>query len=129
LFIFGQAGLGDPRRTKRLIQLTSDMAENASSSIVKACSSPAKIEAAYRFVRNGNISPGEIVNAGFEHTCEIIKQRLLVLAIQDTTGLTVNHKVTEGLGDVCCSKNKGVFIRPPIIIGIYQATHNNLCIF
>ena len=34
--VFGQANLNDPRRTKRLVQLTSDMAENASSSIVKS---------------------------------------------------------------------------------------------
>lgn len=104
--IFGQANLGDPRRTKRLVQLTSDMAENASSSIVKACNSSAKIEAAYRFVRNENISPDEISNAGFNNTCEIIKKRPLVLAIQDTTGLTFKHKVTDELGDVCCAKNK-----------------------
>jgi len=35
-FIFGQTNLGDPRRTKRFTQLTSDMAENAWHSIVKA---------------------------------------------------------------------------------------------
>ncbi|MBL4823217.1 MAG: hypothetical protein JKX90_06810, partial [Colwellia sp.] len=46
---------GDPRRTKRLVQLTSDMADNASNSIVKACSSSAKIEAAYRFIRNKKV--------------------------------------------------------------------------
>ena len=55
--IFGQANLGDPRRTKRLVQLTSDMASNASSSIVKACGSSDKIEGAYHFIRNENISP------------------------------------------------------------------------
>ena len=104
--IFGQANLGDPRRTKRLVQLASDIAENATSSIVKACNSSAKIEGAYRFVRNEKISPDEIANAGFKHTNEIIQQRPLVLAIQDTTGLTFKHKVTEALGDVCCSKNK-----------------------
>ena len=104
--IFGQANLGDPRRTKRLVQLTSDMAKNASSSIVKACGSSDKIEGAYRFIRNEKISPDDIANAGFKHTYEIIHQRPLVLAIQDTTGLTFKHNVTEELGDVCCSKNK-----------------------
>ncbi|MFT6506555.1 MAG: hypothetical protein ACJAUK_000635 [Colwellia polaris] len=104
--VFGQANLNDPRRTKRLVQLTSDMAENASSSIVKACGTSAKIEGAYRFIRNEKISPDEIANAGFKHTQEIIQQRPLVLAIQDTTGLTYKHNVTEELGDVCCSKNK-----------------------
>ncbi|HDY91046.1 MAG TPA: hypothetical protein ENH67_18025, partial [Pseudoalteromonas sp.] len=33
--IFGNANLGDPRRTRRLAVLASDMAENADSSIVK----------------------------------------------------------------------------------------------
>ena len=104
--IFGQAELGDPRRTKRLVQLSNDMAENALSSIVTACSSPAKIEAAYRFVRNENIQPDAIASAGFKHTHDIIQKRPLVLAIQDTTGLTFKHKVTEELGDVSCSKNE-----------------------
>ncbi len=104
--IFGQTNLGDPRRTKRLVQLASDMAQNASSSIVQACGSPDKIEAAYRFIRNEKVSPDEIANAGFKHTSELIQQRPLVLAIQDTTGLTFKHKVTEELGDVSCSKNE-----------------------
>ena len=50
--VFGQANLDDPRRTKRLVQLTSDMAENASSSILKACGTSGKIEGAYRFIRH-----------------------------------------------------------------------------
>ncbi|WP_405629600.1 IS4 family transposase [Pseudoalteromonas sp. Ld20] len=103
--IFGQANLGDPRRTKRLVQLTSDMASNTSSSIVKACGSSDKIEGAYRFIRNENISPEDMANAGFKHTHDIMQQRPLVLAIQDTTGLTFKHNVVQELGDVCCSKN------------------------
>ena len=82
------------------------MAENASSSIVKACGTSAKIEKAYRLIRHEKISPDEIANAGFKHTQEIIPQRLLVLIIQDTTGLTYKHKVTEELADVCGSKHK-----------------------
>ena len=101
--IFGKANLGDPRRTKRLVQLSSDMANNASSSIVKACGSSDKIEGAYRFVRNEKISPNEIANAGFNHASEIIQQRGLVLAIQDTTGLTFKHNVTKELGGVSSS--------------------------
>ena len=104
--IFGQANLGDPRRTKRLVQLTSDMAANSSRSIPEACETNGKVEAAYRFIRNDNISPDEIANAGFKQTSEIIPQIPLVLAIQDTTGLTYKHNVTKELGDVCCSKNE-----------------------
>lgn len=42
--IFGNANLGDPRRTRRLALLASDMAENADSSIVKASDTPAKLK-------------------------------------------------------------------------------------
>lgn len=45
--VFGQADLGDPRRTNRLKQLAGDISDNVGLSIVKACSSPASIEAAY----------------------------------------------------------------------------------
>ena len=103
--IFSNADLGDPRRTKRLAQLASDMASKSSESIVKASGSPANIEAAYRFIRNENICPEAIAESGFQHTSDLSRQRPLILAIQDTTGLTFKHNVTDELGDVsCCNK-------------------------
>lgn len=101
--VFGKADLGDPRRTRRLTQLANDMASNAGCSIVKASESPAKIEAAYRFIRNEHICPQAIAESGFMQTSDIIKQLPLVLAIQDTTGLTFKHSVCEELGDVSCA--------------------------
>ncbi len=105
--IFGNANLGDPRRTRRLTQLANDMASNAGNSIVKASETPAKIEAAYRFIRNDKISPEAIAESGFLHTSEVVKQLPLVLAIQDTTGLTYKHSVCEELGDVNCANTLG----------------------
>ena len=105
--IFGNANLGDPRRTRRLALLASDMAENADSSIVKASDTPAKIEAAYRFIRNEKISPQAIADSGFSQTSEAVKQLPLVLAIQDTTGLTFKHSVCKELGDVNCANTLG----------------------
>ncbi|ATG80003.1 IS4 family transposase [Pseudoalteromonas sp. 1_2015MBL_MicDiv] len=105
--IFGNANLGDPRRTRRLALLASDMAENADSSIVKASDTPAKIEAAYRFIRNEKISPQAIAYSGFSQTSEAVKQLPLVLAIQDTTGLTFKHSVCKELGDVNCTNTLG----------------------
>ena len=105
--IFSKADLGDPRRTRRLTQLANDMASNAGSSIVKACDSPAKIEAAYRFIRNENICPQAIAESGFIQTSDMMKKLPLSLAIQDTTGLTFKHSVCEDLGDVNCSNTLG----------------------
>ena len=72
-FIFGQADLGDPRRTRRLTQLANDMADNTGHSIVKASDSPAAIEAVYRFIRNGKISAQSIAESGFKGTSEMIR--------------------------------------------------------
>lgn len=102
--IFGQADLGDPRRTRRLTQLASDLSNSVGTSIVKACDSPASVEAAYRFIRNENIIPEDIAESGFMHTCELLQHRPLVLAIQDTTELTFKHGVSEKLGNVSNSK-------------------------
>lgn len=102
--IFGKADLGDPRRTNRLKQLAGDISDNVGLSIVKACSSSASIEAAYRFIRNDNISCEAIAEAGFKHTSELLQHVPLVLAIQDTTELSYEHNVTQELGNVSNSK-------------------------
>ncbi|PCI61186.1 MAG: hypothetical protein COB35_07280 [Gammaproteobacteria bacterium] len=49
---FGHAELGDKRRTKRLVKITTDLAKNAGKSLVKASKDDASIEGAYRFIRN-----------------------------------------------------------------------------
>jgi len=99
-FIFGKAQLGDPRRTQRVVRIANDLASNVGSSLVKASADPASIEGAYRYSRNHMISHEKIALAGFQRTDEIVKQRPLVLSIQDTTGLSYKHSVCEELGSV-----------------------------
>ncbi|WP_111979291.1 IS4 family transposase, partial [Algibacillus agarilyticus] len=104
--IFGNANLGDPRRTRRLTQLASDLSNNVGDSIVKSCDSPAHIEAAYRFIRNDAICPDDIAESGYSHTCQLLPDSPLVLAIQDTTELSYEHSVASKLGNVSNSKTK-----------------------
>ncbi|WP_261826229.1 IS4 family transposase [Vibrio breoganii] len=99
-FIFGRAQLGDPRRTNRLVKVASDLAKNAGKSVSRSCDNPASIEGAYRFIRNDSISPEAIAEAGYIQTDELVRQRPLVLALQDTTGLSYRHSVCEELGEV-----------------------------
>jgi hypothetical protein len=104
--LFGQAALGDPRRTKRLTKLAADMASASYDSVAKASLDPASLEGAYRFIANDNIKPEQIAQAGFEYTDAIVSQRPLVLALQDTTGLSYKHAVCEELGDVNSASSK-----------------------
>ena len=99
-FLFGKAELGDPRRTKRVVQVATDLAANATRSVAIASENPAEIEGAYRFARNDMISAEDIALAGFLKTDQLVEQRPLVLSIQDTTGLSYKHSVCKELGDV-----------------------------
>ena len=103
--VFGTAQLKDPRRTNRLVKLAGDMATTARSSVCSSSQDPASIEGAYRFIRNDNIEPEAIAEAGYRYTDELVKQRPLVLALQDTTGLSYRHSVCDELGAVNSSNS------------------------
>lgn len=98
---FGQAELGDTRRTNRLVQLASALADHTGQSIVQSMSSPSEIEAAYRFVRNNAVSPDAIADAGFQSTVVQAQNYPLLLALEDTTSLQFKHKtVVDELGHI-----------------------------
>jgi hypothetical protein len=106
--IFGQADLNDKRRTKRLVKLTVDMADGAGKSVVRASKDPASIEGAYRFIENDNIDPKAIAQAGFDATAKECAERRLILALEDTTGLSYTHDVCDELGNNPAGKNRAV---------------------
>ena len=105
---FGHAELGDKRRTKRLVKITTDIANNAGKSLVKASKDDASIEGAYRFIENHYIRADQIAKAGFTATEQEMKNKKLVLSLEDTTGLSFRHSVCNELGDVSSAKRDKV---------------------
>lgn len=89
---FANADLGDVRRTRRLVKVAADMASKVGASIVKSCPTPASMEGAYRLIRNPNVEPDQIAEAGFAATANNAKDYGLLLALEDTTDLTYKHK-------------------------------------
>lgn len=100
--IFGEANLDDKRRNNRLVTIATDLAENPGESLPNACRDGASIEGAYRFIENDYIDPSAIAQAGFEQTAAECANHRLVLALEDTTGLSFNHNVCEELGNHSC---------------------------
>jgi Transposase DNA-binding len=49
---FGEAHLGDARRTERLVDLARTLAARPAPSLPEACTDPAQLKAAYRFFSN-----------------------------------------------------------------------------
>jgi hypothetical protein len=102
--LFGQAKLGDERRTKRLVKISYLMASNTGSSIVKASGTQALTEGAYRFLRNDNIDANDIASAGFSSLLPALTLSNKMLALEDTSTLSYRHNVTKALGYTGASK-------------------------
>lgn len=57
---FGEANLGDPRRTSRLVKLAATLANTPGKPLVNITESPADMEGAYRFIRNESVDATSI---------------------------------------------------------------------
>jgi hypothetical protein len=103
---FGCAQLGDTRRTNRLVTLAASLAKRIGVSIVKSSQSSAQIEGAYRLMRNPNVSPDAIAEAGFAATALAVSAHPLLLALEDTTSINFSHSTAfDDLGNTTTSKN------------------------
>jgi len=106
---FGEAQLGDERRTARLVQLATILAERPTGSISEAAGSKAATKGAYRFFDNDAIDPDEILRSHVEATYGRMNRQELVLVANDTTELVLTgHPATEGLGSVGSGSGVGL---------------------
>lgn len=98
---FGQTNLGDPRRTARLVKLASTLATEPGKPLVQVTQSPADMEGAYRFIRNGQIKASAIAEAGFAVTAAQANEYDVLLALEDTTNIVYSHNsIRDDLGHV-----------------------------
>src|SRR5262250_764148 len=96
---FAEAELGDLRRTKRLIELATVLAQNPRASLPEASGNSAMLKAAYRFFANEAIAPQDIVHSHIEATYGRLDTVPVVLAVQDTTEVNwTSLRATTGLG-------------------------------
>jgi hypothetical protein len=104
--LFGKAKLGDKRLTNRLVALATQVGCHIGDSIVGSCEGDeAKLEGAYRFIRNAKAAPKAIAESGFNATVEQAKAHKTLLALEDSTTLSYSHKVRESLGELGGNKN------------------------
>jgi hypothetical protein len=98
---FGEADLGDPRRTQRLVQLATVLGSMPGGSLPTAAGDKATAKAAYRFFDNDHIEPGQILQGHVLATLERLAQHKLVLVANDTMFINLSaHPQTEGLGPI-----------------------------
>lgn len=99
--VFGEAQLGDSRRTDRLVKMVSLMADSTECSLSKAMGNPSENKAAQRFCENDAFDYRDIVESIVDSTISKFSETNRVLLIQDTSHLNYdNHKATFGLGHI-----------------------------
>jgi len=103
--LFGEAKLGDIRRTRRLVTIAANMSRKLGKSLVKSCHNTAEIEAAYRFMRNPAVKNQAIESSGFDVTSQQAVHFSTMLAIEDTTSLNFSYQsIRDELGHITTSK-------------------------
>lgn len=120
---FGEAKLGNSARTRRVVTLAGDLARSAGSSPSKASGKgrtrKARVEGAYRALRNQHIHPDAVAEAGFQATAARAAALGTLLAIQDTTSLSYAHSATEHLGDLggpTKAQTRGLFVHSSLLV-------------
>jgi transposase-like protein/transposase Tn5 family protein len=106
---FGDAELGDVRRTARLVQLATVLGAQPSASLPDATDDPASLKAAYRFFDNDYVRAEAVLASHILSTTRRMQTIPLVLAMQDTTYLDwTDHPNTTGLGPLAAPSHQGL---------------------
>jgi Transposase DNA-binding/Transposase Tn5 dimerisation domain len=108
---FAAAELGDLRRTQRLVELATVLAQRPGASLPEACGDRATLKAAYRFFDNAAIDPQDLLDSHVDATLTRLAAVPLVLAVQDTTELDwTAHPATTGLGPLGHPAHRGLLV-------------------
>jgi hypothetical protein len=118
----GQALLGDPRRTRRLVQVTAAVAAQPHASLAQACGDGASTKAAYRFFAGAETSfrdrPAAIRTAHSTATKQRLADQPRVLAVQDTTSLDFTGHVAADVGPLETAGRSGLFVHSTLAVSL-----------
>ena len=108
--------LGDPRLNRRAALLAEQLGQRPSASIPNACTSWAETAAAYRFLRNEQVSWDKVLAPHWQASQTRMAQHKVVLCIQDTTELDYNGQVIKGLGPLSYEAQRGLYLHPTYVV-------------
>lgn len=117
---FLDLNFGDGRLDKRLGIIMNYRMQNPSSSIPDTFLSWAKTKAAYRFISNRKVDPESILKSHKNSTINRLKDKKIILALQDTTELAYSGREdAKGLGYINYSESaRGYHYHPTLAVTV-----------
>nr|WP_181726149.1 IS4 family transposase [Polaromonas sp.]QJS06394.1 transposase [Polaromonas sp.] len=113
---FETIDLGDPRLNRRAVLLAERLGQKPGASIPGACENWAETAAAYRFLRNEQVSCENVMAAHRQATMVRIREHAVVLCLQDTTELDYNGQAMMGLGPLSYEAQRGLYLHPTYVV-------------
>ena len=114
---FGEALLGDPRRTDRLVKIATSRAAKPSVSLPQCFENKASLKAAYNFFDNPDKDPEAILASHYDATYERISVEPIVLAVSDTTEVDyTHHSSKKGLGYLHDLNHHGFLLHSTLVV-------------
>lgn len=120
---FALAQLGDQRRTHRLVNIATRLAQNPGGTLPQALPRWKELKAAYRFFSQPKVGPVEVQTPHWEATRRRCREPGEYLLIEDTTQLDYSfHPATAGLGPIGNGGGRGLLLHTTLAVRVEQWT-------
>jgi hypothetical protein len=114
---FGEAELGDPRRTKRLVAIGACLLSQPNAMLPQQMGEPAALKATYRLLANEAVSATAISQPYWAKSRQAAGAEQVTLLVQDTTEVNyTHHPQTQGLGPLGNGEGRGYLLQSVLAI-------------
>jgi hypothetical protein len=108
---FGEAKLGDERRTRRLVEVATTLGEHPSGLLNEAMPNWSQLKAAYRLLACDQVTYQAITQPHFDQVRQACRQAGHYLLLEDNSELDFSeHWATSGLGRIGNDQGRGFLI-------------------
>ncbi len=99
--VFGRAKLGDARRTRRVVSMTSAAILRPGGTLTAVFDNPAELAGAYDLVENEAVDPEELARCLARHTADLARLHFYVwIATDGTSQHVTDRKKLKGTGPI-----------------------------
>ena len=116
---FSAVCLGDSRRSERLVQVASSLAERPGASLPQVFSDWAELKGAYRFFSNKAVSFEQIATPHWQRTWQSLNEPGEYLLIEDSTDLDFSsHRSCQHLGRIGNDRGRGLLLHSTLAVRV-----------